>query len=93
VNSAPQEEADRSGWIKRPRYGIRRDECFDLRGKPAARAIISVIERLDAVRVARQDHATAMGVPDREREHPAQLREHPFPFQLPQMQKYLGVRV
>ena len=56
-------------------------------------ADVPVVERLDPVAVAREHEAAARGVPDRDREHPAQPLGEAGAVLLVEMDEHLGVGV
>jgi hypothetical protein len=90
-NRAPQQESDR------PRgFGARVDafagqQGGDLGGEAQGPAVVRVIQRLDAVGVAREQQAVRPRVPQREGEHAAQAAHHRGTVTAIQVQQHLGV--
>ena len=64
---------------------------LQLAGEDQAPAIVAIDQRLLAQPVAGQDQRAAGCVPDRQREHPAQQREHPRSLVLVEVNEDLGV--
>src|SRR6266511_4247530 len=51
---APDQETHRPGWLGRDVYGPALEQGFDLGSKTDCLAVVSVVERLDAERIASQ---------------------------------------
>ncbi len=75
-HAAAQKETGDSRGIARRRYRAAREQGLDLRRDAHRRAVVRVVQRLDPVRIAREEHRSRALVPDAEREHSAKLRQH-----------------
>ena len=68
-----------------------RKKRLDLRRSPKRVPVVGDVERLDAVRVAGEQHAPAVRVVEREGIHPAQVVGHPLPLIAVEREQNLGV--
>src|SRR5215471_7001480 len=88
---APEEEADVTGRFGRGVNVPTGQQSFDLRGDADGPAVVCVIQRLDAERVAGEEKALLAFVPDGESIHAPELVQHRFAFELVEVQQHFGV--
>ena len=75
-DAAEQQEAGPSGRLRVGRRTTAGDDRLDLRREAQRPAVVGIVQRLDAVRIARQQQAALVDIPQREREHAAQVFWH-----------------
>jgi hypothetical protein len=92
-HAAQQMEADDAGGIGIAADGSAGEQRLGLRGEADRPAVVGVVERLDAVRIAREKHPPLLRIPERESEHPAQIVEHFRTARGVQLQQDFGVRL
>src|SRR5207247_10194993 len=88
--SSRQELGD-DRFVQRRANGAPGKNRLDLRSEYELVIGPSVVERLDAEPVARQQQPPALPVPQRKRKHPLEPLDAALPFLLVQMQERLGV--
>ena len=91
-HAAPQQKSGDARRIARRGDGAAGEKRLDLRRDAHRFLIVCVVQRLDSVRIAREEHGPRSRIPDAEREHPAQLRQHRRPLLSVHPQKHLGIR-
>src|SRR5207249_11291528 len=90
-HAAPKQESGDAGRLDFTRNGAAGEKRLDLRGKSEYSIASGVIQRLDAVWVARQEQHALGFVPDCERKHPTQSFDHVRAMASVQIKQHLGV--
>src|SRR6266705_2165196 len=90
-DKSPKQKARMTRRLRFFRYGPRFQQRLDLGGKRENLAVVVVIERLNAERVAREEQSAFSVIPDRERVHAAQVPHHVLPIFRVEVKQYLGV--
>ena len=92
-HAAQQMEADDARGIGIARYGATGQQRLGLRGEAQGPAIVGIVERLDAERIAGQQEPALPRIPQAEGEHAAQRLDHGRAALLVELQHHLGVGV
>src|SRR5436190_6591068 len=71
-NGSGEKKSGRARGIDRARDLASREERLHLRREADRSAVIGEVERLDSVRIARDEQSSRTRVPNHKREHPAQ---------------------
>ena len=91
-NGAEQIKSCPPGRLRVARYISAGNQRFDLRRKSQRAPVIGIIERLDAIMIARQQETAFLRIPQRECKHATKAMHHGGAFGGIKMDQHLGVR-
>ena len=91
VNRSKIQVVDQAGRIQPPRNESCAEQRAQLRSKQEILARGTVVERLDAHRIAAQQQTRSLGIPDREGKHSAQLAETLLAPAAISLQQHFGI--
>ena len=92
-DGAPEKKSDMSGSLGTCVDVLSSQQCFHLRRDADRPAIVRIVERFNAERIAGEKERAFPCVPDRERIHPAKIVDHLRAFLGVKMEQYFGVAV
>ncbi len=87
----PKIETDMAGGFRRGVDAPPLQQRLDLGGGADCRAVVGVVQRLDAERITPEQQSAPIRVPDDEGIHAAQAMDKTGPMFLVEMEQHLGV--